>query len=674
LRAIATAGAASLLAVGVVVVATAATATTTPQRVNIAGSHPAWATARAKVTNTAVTAGAVTARIYLAAHNPAGLAAYAKAVSTPGSRLYGHYLTPAQAKRAFGPTVAQVEGVKGWLTSAGLTVTNVVPEVGGYVEVRGSADAVAKAFSITFGAYRGADGSVYRAPDQAASVPASISGDIVSVTGLDTAKHFMKPADTLPPPPGNYFVGTPCASYFGQKYATSAPLVDGKAQPEAVCGYKPAQIRGAYNVGSSGATGKGVKVAVIDAYASPTMAADASQYSRVMGDQPFEPGQYKQVLLGGTNGWLNTDACGANGWYGEESLDVESVHGMAPDAQVTYVGAVDCTDAGLGAALAYVVNHHTADIVTNSWGEPYDTSTMNNVYDMIFQVGAVEGIGFFFSSGDSGYEDPGNEQDPAISDKLQVDFPTSSPWVTAVGGTSLAVGKSDNYLFETSWGTLTTTLSANGKSWTTVPPAYPDNYSYSGGGGVSSVYAQPFYQKLVVPSSLATSLPDGTTSKTPMRVIPDVSALADPNLGFSFGETVFGANGSGPAFYLSRIGGTSLASPIFAGIEADAQQAAHHPLGFANPAIYALAAANKFTNAFRDVTDHPAGAPSYVVRYNLADPSNDIGPSTPILRTLGVNGGGAAALPAVQGYDDATGVGSPDFYIQAFRNFGFGRR
>lgn len=685
LRAIATAGAASLLAVGVVTAATAASARSTP-RVSIAGSHPQWASAKAKVSNAAVSGSAVTANVYLAAHNGAGLTAYAKAVSTPGNRLYGHYLTPAQVQRAFGPTASQISAVEGWLTGAGLSVTKVVPGFGGYVQVKGSTAAAARAFSVTFGAYKGADGRVYRAPDQSASYPGSISGDVVSVTGLDSAQHLMKPAEALPPPGQNYFVAPTCAKYYGQLSATKVadsgaaiPTAYGKAQPWTVCGYTPAQIRGAYGVATSGMTGKGVTVAVVDAFASPTMATDANLYAKATGDKPFRPGQYTQVLRGGTNGWLNTgpDACDAAGWYGEEALDVESVHGMAPDAHVTYVGGIDCTDAGLADALAYIVNHHTADIVTNSWGESYDSSTMNDVYDLIFQVGAIEGIGFFFSSGDSGYEDPAYEQDPSLSDKIQVDYPTSSPWVTSVGGTSLAIGKSNNYKFETSWGTVLDPLASSGGAWSFTPPGTTADeqnfYGGSGGGGVSTAYPQPWYQKVAVPKSLATAVPQGTTT-TPMRVVPDVAALADPSTGIAVGETLFGPNNSPEKFYLSRIGGTSLAAPIFAGIQADAQQAAHHRLGFANPVIYALAAGNKYVKAFHDVTENPQG-PGYLaeVRSNYTDPYNKVGPLKTYLRTLGINGVGASALPAVKGYDDATGVGSPQFYVQAFAAF-FGHR
>jgi subtilase family serine protease len=130
------------------------------------------------------------------------------------------------------------------------------------------------------------------------------------------------------------------------------------------------------------------------------------------------------------------------------------------------------------------------------------------------------------------------------------------------------------------------------------------------------------------------------------------------------GQTVLQPDGTTLAFSLSRIGGTSVSSPIFVGIEADAQQAAGHPLGFANPAIY-----QRFgTSAFRDVTDHPFGSKQLAeVRSNYTDPSTKGGPLLTYLRTLGVDGEGAAALPAVKGYDDATGVGSPARYIRSFR-------
>jgi subtilase family serine protease len=652
-----TAAAATALTVGVL--AAAAPAQASPGRVPIAGTQPTWANSSTSMSRP-VTTGTVNAQVYLAGQNQTALSSYATAVSTPGNPLYGHYLTPAQVMADYGPTAAQVSAVKSWLTGAGMTVTGVEDEMGGYVAATGSVQAAAQAFGVTFGMFKGPDGKADRAPEQSASAPADVAGDVLTVSGLDTASHFMKPADTLPPPGPNYWVAPPCSQYYGQKVAYNEPSAYGKKQPWTNCGYTPRQIRGAYHVTQSGMTGKGQTVAIVDAYASPTILSDANEYAKVTGDRPFASGQFTQDL---SSTWEYTaaDECDAPGWYGEETLDVEAVHGMAPNANVVYVGAASCTDSDLISALALIVDNHLASIVSDSWGEPTDTATEIPVYNEIFEAGAAEGIGFFFSAGDSGYESPAEDSG---SDMIQTDFPTSSPYVTSVGGTSLAIGPFDNYEFETAWGTLLDPLASSGTSWEFTPPGeYPQYYDGSGGGGVSFIFSQPSYQKGVVPESLATSLPNGSTSPTPMRVIPDVSALADPSTGMLVGQTTLQPNGTTYAFSLSRIGGTSVSSPTFAGIEADAQQAAGHDLGFANPAIYQRYG----TDAFHDVTDNPLG-PGYLgeVRNNYTDPSTKSGPILTYLRTLGIDGEGAAALPAVKGYDDSTGVGSPEYYIQSF--------
>ena len=264
-----------------------------------------------------------------------------------------------------------------------------------------------------------------------------MSADVLAVSGLDTGRHAMKPGDTLPPPGPNYWVAPPTSTYYGSKIATNEPTANGQHWPWTVAGYTPQQVRGAYNVSNSGMTGRGQTVAIVDAYASPTMLADANEFSRVTGGRGFRPGQYQQYLPS-TFSDTAPDECDAQGWYGEETLDVESVHDMAPDANVHFVAGASCSDNDLFAADALIVNQHLASIVSNSFGEPYDDATIQSAWDQVFEYGAIEGIGFMFSSGDSGYEDPAAE-DPG-SDQIQVDYPTSSPWVTSVGGTSVAIG------------------------------------------------------------------------------------------------------------------------------------------------------------------------------------------------------------------------------------------
>jgi len=625
----------------------------------IAGTHPDWAVSRAGHQAPAVTTGAVNLRVYLAGQDPAGLAAYATAVSDPSSASYGDYLTPAQAQARFGAASAQIQAVESWLTSAGLTVSGVNSGAGAYVAVTGTVAQASQAFGVSFADYTDPTGQTARAPQSAATVPSSVSSDVLAVSGLDTGTHQMKPGDTLPPPGPNYWVAPPTSTYYGSKTANNEPTANGRHWPWTVGGYTPQQIRGAYNVSNSGMTGRGQTVAIVDAYASPTMLSDANEFSQVTGNRGFRPGQYQQYVPS-TFSYTSPDECDAAGWYGEETLDVESVHDMAPDANVHFVAASSCLDNDLFDADALIVTRGLASIVSNSFGEPYDDATIQSAWDQVFEFGAIEGIGFMFSSGDEGYEDPAIE-DPGVSDQLQADYPTSSPWVTSVGGTSLAIGPRNNWEWEIPWGTLLDPLAASGLSWTyTPPPPYnSDTYDGSGGGGVSTAYQQPWYQRGVVPRSLATDVPEGSTN-TPMRVVPDVSALADPSTGMLVGQTTLQPNGKTYAFSLSRIGGTSVASPTFAGIEADAQQAAGRDIGFANPAIYARSR----TNAFHDVTQSPSG--QYEVRNNYTDSDTATGPLVTFLRAMGVNGGGAAALTATPGYDDATGVGSPDWYIQSF--------
>src|SRR4029453_15659481 len=146
------------------------------------------------------------------------------------------------------------------------------------------------------------------------------------------------------------------------------------------------------------------------------------------------------------------------------------------------------------------------------------------------------------------------------------EWPTSSPWVTAVGGTSLGVGKTNTRGLETGWG-------AGDHSCNTTPLACSrTGWLYGAGGGVSRLFPEPSYQ-----SSAGLSLSG--------RGVPDVAALGDPQTGLLSAQTQTSPGGAHYEEY--RIGGTSLSSPIFAGLMALADQKAGHPHGFANPLFYA---------------------------------------------------------------------------------------
>ncbi|MFF3512963.1 protease pro-enzyme activation domain-containing protein [Streptomyces sp. NPDC002573] len=614
----------------------AAHAADNPGRDLLAGTKPAWATAKADKGATANSA-QVSARVYFAGRDSAGLAAYAKAVSDPSSPLYGKYLDAKQSQARFGATKAQVAAVKSWLKSSGLKVTAVTQH---YVAVTGDVAAAEKAFGTQLHNYTKGS-KTYHAPSKAASAPQALKGAVLTVTGLDNAPHKSDHSDQLPPPDAVFKNAGPFSSYYGSNVASTLPDAYGSKIPYAVEGYTGKQLRAAYGAGKY--TGKGVRIAITDAYASPTIAFDAATYAKNHGDAAFSTSQLHQVLPAN---YTKTQECGAAGWYGEETLDVEAAHAVAPGANITYVGAASCYDDDLLDSLSKVVDNHLADIVSNSWGdiEANQTPDLAAAYDQVFQFGAVEGIGFYFSSGDNGDE-------VAHTGTKQVDTPANSAWVTAVGGTSLAVGKGDKYQWETGWGTEKATLSADGKSWTNFPGAFTSG----AGGGTSKTVPQPYYQKGVVPNALATA-----NNAAGNRVVPDIAAIADPNTGFKVGQTQTFPDGS-QQYSEYRIGGTSLAAPVIAAVQALAQEAhGGSAIGFANPAIYAKYG----SKSFHDVTDDPTGSGLAVARIDFVNGIDATGGVRTSVRSLGKD----SSLQAVKGYDDVTGVGSPaPGYVDSWR-------
>ncbi len=186
-----------------------------------------------------------------------------------------------------------------------------------------------------------------------------------------TAAPRTRPAEV--PPGAGFRNARPCGAYYGEQTDTTDPAFEGKQRPYAPCGYKPGQLRSAYGIDGtvkSGVDGRGTTVAIVDAFGSPTIFDDAKTYAqRNDPNHPLRQSQFSQKVYPPTPGMESPDQCDAAGWYGEETLDVEAVHAMAPGAKILYVGAADCIDASIDEALNYVVAGHRADIVSNSYGD-----------------------------------------------------------------------------------------------------------------------------------------------------------------------------------------------------------------------------------------------------------------------------------------------------------------
>ena len=620
------------LAVGSIVAAGASAAA--PSQHTLAGSRPAWATSSHRVGSTAGSQ-AVDFKMYLPWRHSAAAEKYAMDASTSGNARSGKFLTPAQFRSRYAPSKAQVSSVKSWLRTQGFKVTSV-PSNNRYVEARGDVSTAAKAFKTSFAQYR-VQGIELRSNTTQLTVPSSLGVD--AVTGLDESYGLVHSQAT---PPAVFKNAQPCSSYWGEKTVQNTSTPDGTKLPDspsafAPCGYAGAQLQGAYGLDPTAANdGSGVTVAVIDAYASPTIKSDANTYFDRHGLDTFKPGQFKQIVSPGTYNRPENNKQDPQGWSGEETLDIEAVHTAAPGANILYVGAPN-NHSDLDAALNKVVNGHLASVVTNSYGyagEALPKGYIKPFNDTMVQAAAT-GISVFFSSGDSADETGG---DPTATPTP--DWPASSPWTTAVGGTSLGVDENNTRLFELGWETGRSSLDKAATKWN------DPTFQYGSGGGTSRLFAQPSYQQGVVPTSMS----EANGSSRPMRVVPDVAAIGDPNTGMLIGQTQRFPDGT-DAYSEYRIGGTSLASPLYAGMFALAVQK-HGEYGLANPALYsAQGTTNDITTAKRDTypgdvrADYVNGVDdsqgySYTARWFDRDE-----PLTIHVR---------------DGYDDVTGIGSPN--------------
>ncbi len=550
------------------------------------------------------------------------LARLDRAVSDPASPEYAHYLSPAAFRARFAPSDRDVHRARSWIRRHGFRVAGTTSG-GMLIDAAGTVARAERAFDTRLNVYRH-QGEDLRAPANPVSLPPALVGTARGVVGLD--QTLARP---LAPPPPAFRNAPPCSASWSERIAYGKPPAYGQRQPWVTCGYRPRQLRGAYGLDHrrvKKTQGAGEDVAVIDAFAAPTLRADLQHYSSLHG---LPPARMRETVFHGCQAGCGTAT--RQGWYGEQTLDVEAVHTMAPKARIQYVGAAD-PGPGLDKALAYVINHRVAAIATNSYGFLGEDVPKAEVQaeQQMFRQAIAEGIGLYFSSGDDGDEH-------TTLGYISADFPASSPAVTAVGGTTLAVGPTNAYRFEVGWGTHVAQQA--GRTWS---PAPPGDFLYGSGGGTSRLFREPSYQRGVVPAALAQKYGGAG------RVVPDISMDGDPNSGMLVGETQTFPDGS-VRYGEYRIGGTSLSSPLFAGYMAVADQRAGFHHGFVNPALYRLSGGD----AIRDI--RPSRVPIAVVRNDYVNGVDASAGVSTTLRSADLD----SSLKTAPGYDDVTGLGAP---------------
>ena len=483
--------------------------------------------------------------------NPSGLAGFLASAYLAGSPSYHHFLSPHAFADRFGPSTAALGAAATYFASFGLSVSD--PGRSLLLEVRGPAPSVARAFGTTFEEYREPTGRVVFSHPTAAVLPVAIA--LTGVYGL-----------------GNVSPLRPVALEPGVRTALAAPAATCGPGP---AGLAPCQVANAYSftpLFAAGTNGSGARIGVVDAYdAAESQTQLASDFASFAGEFGLPGGGVSYAYPVPTS--LNLNRSGANaGWGLEEALDLEWARAAAPGADLEMTFSPDA-GAGLFTAVDWLVRTDAVNAISMSWGEPFTgvfnayagpcSSACNAssdgtfaVLDPILTAAAAEGISVFAATGDCGAADG--------TSGLAVNYPAADPYVTAVGGTVLSVAANGTYLSEAGWNGNASGASA------------PGCQNQGGSGGGYAPIPRPWWQA-ALPAS-----PSG-------RAVPDVALDA--------GTPVTIVEGGADQGVL----GTSLATPVWAGIAALAVNRSGGPVGLLNPSLYALYHSTYYPELFHDV-------------------------------------------------------------------------
>ncbi len=490
----------------------------------------------------------VTATIAIPPDNIALMQYYATAISTPGSSLYHHFMTKSQILSKFINTNKFYQ-VLNYVNEKGLTVE--MTAMNSVIVVTGTVQQIKDCFGMTVGLYSNGTAQYYNAY----GTP-SISG--VYFYSSDLSSLFYSNPSTLISPQD--------LKSMMQKLDPINPVAS--MEP-----YSPVWLQKVYNATglySQGIMGQGQNIGILDFFGDPYIQTQLNYYDK-MYNLP--------------NTTINITSIGSpyygslSDWAGEISLDVEISHTMAPLANITlYIGNYTWN---LLPIIAMIDNYNSVDVLSQSFSTPeslfYEygnasTAYYNNIFtDYYYMLGSMEGITFLASTGDVG------AAGFSAGTLGTVGYPSTSPWVTAMGGTTtyLTLNTMANV---NSLGVPINGVSAVSSFTQTAWSNYgfvPDMINFGGStGGISMFEPMPWYQAgTTLPAPTSVGYPDG-------RMVPDISFEASPYPGAVF---VFPGNETGIS------GGTSEASPLFAGLLALTAQYTGHRSGLINPTLYTMA-------------------------------------------------------------------------------------
>ncbi|HXY45005.1 MAG TPA: S53 family peptidase [Acidimicrobiales bacterium] len=595
------------------------------------------------------------------------------ALYTPGSADRGHWLAAGKFDSDFAPSKTTVRAMTAYLQSKGLTVQPTSTPF--LLRAVGSSAQIDAAFATAIDNYRNAQGMSFYSNATPASVPVSLASRVLGVVGLTNTVRLQ---------PTYQLTRAGATAGSGGEPSCEIPYPTTLAQLEAIplngpyngygggpgcSGLTPSQTNGVYNAPDAGprAKGAGGNVAVFEL--SAYNHSDITTWAQTFYRSHYYP-RLVDINVDGGPLAPNTSQCpvGDTCFYGyggdiEVEADIEQDLTIAPDTDSVLVYNAPNDETGQTELDEYatIANQDIADSISSSWAvcEPDAGLAYAEAENLIFEQMAAQGQSMFAAAGDTGAFEC--IRDGTFSDHapLEVLDPASQPWVTSTGGTSFEgfdPGSNPNpsypYGTEAVWNTLD--VCSGNDSSTASSPGIVDCGTYgAGGGGHSIFWPMPNYQRgpgvinpftVYGPSNCALA-----AAGQPCREEPDVSANADPLTGYAeycTGSTYVSPNPYGTDYESAcygltktpgapgwfHIGGTSLSAPLWAALFSDRDAFQAHRAGNANYLLYAL-------------FDYPI---------TYATDFHDI---TGIHQVSNNNG----YYPVTPGYDEATGIGTPDF-------------
>ena len=534
------------------------------------------------------------------------------AQQNPGSSSYHQWLTPAQYAARFGMSNADIAAAEAWLQAQGFAIFDV-SKGRDAIYFSGTVAQVEAAFRTEVHQYQ-VNGTMHLANSTALTLPAALATAVSGVRGIAQ----------FPPHPMHSAVRRPSANAVKPQFYSTISQENYLVPDDITTIY---DIKALY---SAGYTGTNQTIAIVGQSAIAT--ADIDAFRTASGLAIKEP---VQVLV------PNTGVSAVGSDEDEADIDLEWSGAIAPDATIYFVYTGNDSSSDVFDAMNYAIDNVTAPVISISYGEcEFYAGSLAQTFEPIFMKANAQGQTILASAGDTGATGcdsgvTGTTVAPA-TEGLQISYPASSAYVTAMGGTEFNEG-SGSYWNTTNNADMGSALSyipemAWNDTATSNAQSPPGGFA-STGGGASTLFGKPSWQVAAgVPNDGARDNPD---------ISLDAANFHDAFLFCTAGSCTNGFRDASND--LTAAGGTSFDAPVFAGIlTLINQKNSSAGAGNINPELYSLSASAP--TAFHDVTVGNNEQPCASGSIDCASGTTEIG------------------YAAAAGYDLATGLGSIDAY------------